>query len=188
LLTWQLGFSREYYSKTYLSLRAMRLEILLKIVFILYLLQLFLGAWVSTNYAGLSCQGIFTCLLDQQIYFFNPLSIFNFYDLWLSAEPLSFYTTVQKAQIQIVHRINAVLLGIGIGTLFLFWRSYKMNQKLTLMLATGVYTFQFIVGWVIVMMQLPLSLAVLHNILAALLGLSLMNLKRTLNNDGYEHI
>jgi heme A synthase len=63
-----------------------------------------------------------------------------------------------------------------------------MNQKLTLMLATGVYTFQFIVGWVIVMMQLPLSLAVLHNILAALLGLSLMNLKRTLNNDGYEHI
>ncbi|NBX72486.1 hypothetical protein EBQ91_06230 [bacterium] len=188
LLTWQLGFSSKQYSKTQLSLKAMQLQVLLKIVFIVYLLQLFLGAWVSTNYAGLSCQGILTCLPEQNIYFFNPLSIFNFHDIWISAEPLSFYTIVQKAQIQIIHRINAILLGIGIGSLFIFWRSYKINQKVTLILAVSVYLFQFIVGWMIVMMQLPLSLAVLHNILAALLGLSLINLKRTLNTDGYGYI
>lgn len=152
-----------------------------------YLLQIFLGAWVSTNYAALSCQGVLSCGLDRQIPLWpNFSSIFDFMGLWHSTEPLAFYTLEEKAHIQILHRGNALLLGALIFSLHYFYRPLapqKQRGWIDLMLL--LYITQLTIGVMLIAFQLPLPLAVTHNLLAAALGVPIFWVKLQQKTNQY---
>lgn len=145
------------------------------LLFSLYFLQLFLGAWVSTNYAGLSCQGFFTCNLDMPINLPEYDEIFNFQKLWLSEDPLSYYSNNQKSFIQIIHRINAIFLGISIFYQFKKWSIFSNQKRNHLIGLVIIFLIQVFVGFLIAVLKLPISLAVTHNFLAAFLGLGIVS-------------
>ncbi len=145
------------------------------LLFCIYAIQVFLGAWVSTNYAGLSCQGIFSCGLDAPVVFSDYQGVFNFYELWSSFEPLSFYSNNQKSFIQIIHRINAIFLGFSIFLQFKNWNNFSNDKKNSLIKMISIFITQVIIGFLIVVFKLPISLAVTHNFFAAFLGLSIIS-------------
>ncbi|MBM4222291.1 MAG: heme A synthase [Gammaproteobacteria bacterium] len=145
--------------------------ILIRWVCVIYTLQILLGAWVSTNYAGLSCANPWTCqpmhwsgLLDASKNLFTP-----------DSNPLLIYSTTQKALIQFIHRINAIILGYALFyTRHCFW---KTNDPLraTLDAACLLYIVQLMIGILLVALYLPFTIALMHNIFAALLAIPIMS-------------
>lgn len=143
-----------------------------------YLLQIFLGAWVSTNYAALSCPGLISCHLDKPISWPSLGNLFDFMGLWQSPEPLGFYSLEEKAHIQIIHRCNAIILGLLITALHNFYRPHApMKQRPWLDMMLLVYIVQMSVGLLLILFQLPLPMAVAHNLLAVLLGIPIFWIK-----------
>lgn len=143
-----------------------------------YILQLFLGAWVSTNYAALSCPGIFSCDIGGAAHWPSLPNLFDFMGLWRSTEPLAFYSLEEKAHIQILHRGNAFVLGFLIISLHYFYRPIApKEQRAWIDLMLLLYLGQLSIGLMLVIFQLPLPLAVAHNLLAALLGIPIFWLK-----------
>lgn len=169
--------SKEF-QKTHLLRPHWNYQALIDLTIAFYMLQLFLGAWVSTNYAALSCQGLLTCDIGKHLSWPNIASLFDFIGLWGAPEPLAFYSLEQKAHIQILHRGNAIVLGIFIMMLHQFYRPAALKEHrawIDLMLI--LYLAQLSIGLILVIFQLPLPLAVVHNVLAALLGVPIFWLK-----------
>lgn len=142
-----------------------------------YLLQILLGAWVSTNYAGLACLDFPYCSTQQFFPRALTSNFLNLMGLWSSAEPLSFFSNSDKQLIHMVHRLNAFILG---GVIFLMgyksWAVLTLRQKSTFVHLTGVYIFQLTIGILLIYLRLPVYLATAHNFLAALMGLTLIRL------------
>jgi len=142
-----------------------------------YLLQILLGAWVSTNYAGLSCaSSILTC---PQMHSWTELSLMiqQTASIWHSPDPLAWYSPAQKAWIQGLHRFNALVFG------FILWRvrSKVWSEPHTITAlgpfidcAAFLYIVQMSIGLILIGASLPLWAAVCHNIVAALTSLPLV--------------
>lgn len=134
---------------------------------ILILIQIFLGGWTSTNYAGLACTDFPTCH-DQWVPdmdFKNAFTILR--NLGQTSEGLPISLNALEA-IQWTHRIGAVVVFIYFGYLSYVLMKYKqLRLEATLLLIT-VGT-QFIIGIANLLLHLPLILAVSHNLGAALL-------------------
>lgn len=153
-------------------------SVLLDLVVSFYLLQIFLGAWVSTNYAALSCQGLLSCHLDNHVHWPSFSSLFDFLGIWQSSEPLAFFSLEEKAHIQLIHRSNAVILGGLIALLHYYYRPIAtMKHRPWLDLMVFLYLLQMSVGLLLIVLQLPLPLAVAHNLLAVMLGVPIFWLK-----------
>ena len=120
---------------------------------IVLFLQIFLGGWVSTNYAGLGCLNFPYCnefFLPKQLNFegcFNFLSFNNY----------------NKEMIHFVHRSMAAICGILILII-----SLRKNNLFLLF----ILSIQIILGILNVFYLLPIYLAVLHNLFASLLLLT----------------
>ena len=129
-------------------------------------LQIMLGGWVSANYAGLACPDFPLCqngLTPQTVDFsgFLPLR-----ELHLSADgaPLS---AAALATIHWVHRLGAIATVVVIGgfTVSLF-KNNAIGAGLCVCLAL---LLQVVLGVTAVIFQLPLTTALTHNAVAALL-------------------
>lgn len=138
----------------------------------LLLIQLSLGALVSSSYAGLSCSDAIDCLRVTEAvgWRWDALSPWRepvFDDLQSSTNPGGALT-------QLAHRSGAllillVLLPLGVALL----RSGRHSQgALLLSLLLG----QAALGGLMVASSLPLALALAHNMLAALLMATLLRL------------
>jgi heme a synthase len=132
-------------------------------------LQLFLGGWVSTNYATLACDDFPTC----NGYLVPPMDFEHGFTLWreLGKTAAGHYLPFSAlTAIHWVHRNFALIVIVVLGATV--WRAWphaalrptvkKMGLVLALQALTGVAT---------VYLNFPLTIAVLHNAGAALLVL-----------------
>lgn len=137
---------------------------------LLVLCQIALGGWVSSNYAGVACVGFPKCNgqwlpalhLTDGFHLFLPIGA-NYQGGQLDYEA--------RVTIQWVHRIGAmVVAGYMLGLSAWLWtRARFMALRVITFLMIGVVFAQFSLGLLNVYYFLPLSVAVLHNGVAALL-------------------
>jgi len=159
-----------------LPARAQRAPVLIALVVLT--IQIFLGGWVSTNYAALACTGFPTC--NGQ--WWPETNFVDGFRLWRGIgvdyeggvlDPSA------RAAIQMAHRVWALVVVTLFGWLLVrLWRAEDLRR---IAIALGMLlTAQIAVGIHNVTGGLPLANAVAHNGLAALLlGALLITLDRT---------
>ena len=134
---------------------------------ILIFMQIFLGGWTSTNYAGLACTDFPTChgqwVPDMD--FKNAFNIFRNLGQTSKGAPISL-NALQA--IQWIHRIGAITVIIYFGYLAYVLMKYKQLRFEAILLLT-ILVAQFIIGIANLTLHLPMVLAVSHNLTAALL-------------------
>jgi len=134
---------------------------------ILIFIQIFLGGWTSTNYAGLACTDYPTChgqwIPDMD--FKNGFNIFR--NLGQTSEGAPISLNALEA-IQWTHRIGAITVVFYFGYLSYTLMKYKQLRFEAMLLLT-ILAVQFIIGVGNLILHLPIALAVSHNLTAALL-------------------
>lgn len=137
-----------------------RLTPLWGLAMLMLVLQLALGGWVSSNYAGIACQGFPTC--NGQ--WWPQMDWSEGYHLTQTVGPNYLHGKLHadaRTAIHHGHRIGALLLGLALVALAVrYWSEARMRPWLGgLVLAYGI---QLSLGVANVLMWLPLWLALLH--------------------------
>ncbi|MCR4298588.1 MAG: COX15/CtaA family protein [Gallionella sp.] len=171
LLTW---FGAHLSDHPAVQRSAVALRIPAMLTFLLLLIQIALGGWVSTNYAALACTDFPLCQgeLFPQMDFANGFALWR--DLGMTAHgdylPFPALTAIHWA-----HRVFAFLVVASVAWVAL--RAFNVDalcktaRWLLIMIA-----LQFAIGISTVFLKLPLALAVAHNGGAALLVILLVML------------
>ncbi len=136
-------------------------------------MQIFLGAWTSTNYAAIICDSFPMCQIQpwhwqfhEAFTFFKPIGV-NYDGGQISVDA--------KRTIQVVHRFGALIVA---SYLFVFsalavWRQQSNARFVRLvMLMAGLVLVQVCLGVANVLLARPLLIAVFHNLAAASLLIS----------------
>lgn len=159
----------------------MRLAIRLGLLVLLA--QIFLGGWTSTNYAALACTDFPTChgvLLPEM----------NFRDAFHLKRELGQnahggqLTLASLTAIQWTHRMGAYIVLIYFSMLAFKLMRVAEAKKIGIMLLIILLT-QVTVGIGNLVMHLPLLLAVLHNLGAALLVVTLVAINSKITPQTY---
>ena len=132
--------------------------------------QIALGGWVSSNYAGLACIGFPYCN-GQLLPTMNFSQGFNLISSVGANHQGGLLDSTARVTIQVVHRVGAVITVcylIGLAITVLTKISNTRLRKLASLSLMLVFT-QFCLGIINVVDLLPLSIAVAHNGVAALL-------------------
>jgi heme a synthase len=142
--------------------------------------QIFLGAWVSTNYAVLACNEFPTCLNGAWL----PAASADWgsgFTLWralgqatadVASQPIAFSALTA---IHLTHRVFAVVVLVAITGLIMQLKRYPALRRLKLWLMI-ILTLQIITGISNVVLGWPLLAAVMHTGGAAALVLVLTKL------------
>ena len=149
------------------------LKILSAIGLLLVIVQIFLGGWTSSNYAAVACGVDFPTCASQ---WWPTLDFINGFDL--THKPGVNYEfgvldSPARMAIQIVHRIGALIVFVYLLGLASTLR--KKYKKLAVILTLMLF-LQVTLGIMNVVFALPLAVAVLHNLIAALLLLTLLTI------------
>ena len=165
LLTWMTHRHWGEISANFLTAKNLRLFV--RGALVILLLQIFLGGWTSTNYAALACTDFPTChgawLPDMD--FANAFHWLRELGVDKVGKPLELAAFVA---IQWTHRIGALVTFIYIGALGLrLLRKPHLGRLASIMLA--LLLAQVGLGIANLLLHLPLVLAVAHNMVAALL-------------------
>jgi len=141
---------------------------------VLLFIQIALGGWTSTNYAALACTDYPTChgSLIPEMDISNAFTIFRELGVTSLGEPLSLEAL---HAIQWVHRVGAIVL---LGYLLFVAYILKVNQGFNMWrnVLILVISLQFIIGIANLLLHLPIVLATLHNLGAALLVVILVGI------------
>ncbi|PMR72777.1 cytochrome B [Billgrantia endophytica] len=148
-----------------------RLTPLWGVAALLLVMQLALGGWVSSNYAGIACQGFPTC--NGQ--WWPQMDWSEGFHLTQTVGPNYLHGQLHadaRVAIHQGHRIGALLLGLALVVLTArYWHEARVRPWLGGLLAT--YAAQAGLGIANVLMWLPLWLALLHTAGAVALTLCL---------------
>lgn len=140
-------------------------------IFILFA-QILLGGWTSTNYAALACTDFPTChgALMPDMDFSNAFHWIRELGESIDGTPLQLDALIA---IQWTHRIGALIVLIYFG--ILAWRLMRVGymSKLSFILWFLLLT-QIALGIANLLLHLPLVLAVGHNLVAALLVVTII--------------
>ncbi|RMF16274.1 MAG: heme A synthase [Gammaproteobacteria bacterium] len=132
-------------------------------------MQIFLGAWTSTNYAALTCTDLPSCNGDWS----EPLDFGEGFHLTQTIGPNYLGGELHhgaRAAIHMSHRAGAVLTLLVLGVLFLgLLRTGVRTVKGWAAAGLGLLALQVSLGLANVAFLLPLPVAVAHNGVAALL-------------------
>ena len=126
----------------------------------LLVVQLALGGWVSSNYAGIACQGFPTC----NGRWVPAMDISEGFHLTQTVGPNYLHGQLHadaRTAIQVVHRLGALLLGVGLIALWWRYRHWQSAAK-PLAIVIVLYALQAALGVANVLLWLPLWLALLH--------------------------
>lgn len=126
----------------------------------LLVLQLALGGWTSSNYAGLACQGAPTC--NGQ--WWPSADWQEGFNLGQTVGPSYLHGQLHaeaRTAIHLAHRLGALLLGLCLVVVALRYRG-EAALRPWLGLLVAVYGAQLGLGIVNVVLWLPLWLALLH--------------------------
>ena len=158
--------THRYWGKIQTNTLKFKYEIfLVRISLFVLFVQIFLGGWTSTNYAGLACTDFPTCHGD----FLPNLNFNDAFDLTRDLGKLSDGSPLPLAvfeTIQWIHRVGALITWLFFGYLASVILKYKTMRGLGYILLF-VITAQFIVGITNLLLHLPIVLAVLHTFGAA---------------------
>ena len=144
--------------------------------------QIVLGGWTSANYAALACTDFPTC----RGAWWPEMEFAEAFSPWRELGQSSFGTPISAAgltAIQIVHRVGAVITLLVVGGFagFLLWGS-KIGVRLAATSVLVLLAVQIIIGVATVVMARPLSFAVAHNLVAALLLIAVLTLAQKANS------
>ena len=147
-----------------------KLKIIAGIALIVLLFQIFLGVWTSTNYASLACADFPTC----QGSYMPEMDFKNGFNLNQEVGPNYLYGLLDnpsRVAIHYSHRVSAILVTlvflILISKLW-FSNAAPLASTIGILLIT-----QISLGIINVVYVLPLYVAIAHNLVAALLLLSI---------------
>jgi heme a synthase len=158
-----------------------RLRPLALSVFVMLLIQLFLGGWTSTNYAAIACPDFPTC----QHAWLPPADYADGFRLFRGTG-IDFeggiLPMVARTAIQLVHRFGAfvltiLILWLWLNTLRFARRAALKRHAWALLLALGL---QVVIGINFIWQGYPLSLGTAHNAGAVVLLLTLLSYCRVL--------
>ena len=153
-----------------------KLRALVVMALVVLFFQISLGGWTSSNYAALACPDFPTC----QGKWWPKMNFFEGFILWrelgIDYEGGTLDSAARTA-IHMAHRIGAIITTIiifyvGARNIFSKSRYLKITGIIVLMLLIA----QILLGIANIKFHLPLSIAVAHNGVAALLLLSLVTL------------
>jgi cytochrome c oxidase assembly protein subunit 15 len=154
----------------------------LLLLLFLTMLQMGLGGWTSSHYAGLACPDLPQC---QNQWWPNTVNG-PFHAPMVSAQEYlgGLLPMADRMAIQILHRLTACLLILS--ALLVCLRLYKSEYKKLIWLIILPLSLQVLIGIGNVILLLPLPLALLHNTGAALLWLCLWRVYFSLSEAAYE--
>jgi heme a synthase len=155
----------------YFSLPARPYGIWLAVAWIAVWLQIFFGAWVSTNYAVLACNEFPTCLNGAWLPTTNSDWSAGF-TMWRELGTAAFPALTA---IHLTHRIFALVVLVAIAGLIMQLKRYPALRRLKLWLMI-ILTLQIVTGISNVVLGWPLLAAVMHTGGAAALVLVLTKL------------
>lgn len=141
--------------------------------------QLFLGGWTSANYAALICTDFPYCQgqLLPQLNFLKAFDLTNA-GVGISGGPGEPLDSSARVTIHMVHRLGALITALVIGWLAfqVFARARCFAIRALSVAIAVLLTIQILLGVTNVLAQLPITIAIAHNAVAALLLLALVTL------------
>ena len=137
--------------------------------FILIVLQLFLGAWTSTNYAARACLDLPYCQ-GQLVPKTNFSEGFNLFQTIGPNYLFGQMSNEARVAIHLTHRIGAIV--VSLYSIFLVFRLWSSQTKNVLIAFIIILSAQIFLGVNNVLSSLPLWNAVAHNIVGVMLFLT----------------
>jgi len=142
----------------------------LRLGVIIVFLQVALGGWVSSNYAGISCIGFPQCngLWFPQMHLTQGFNLFSSIGANYQGGLLD---SSARVTIQYIHRLGALVTAAYILVLAfcILWRSASKALRVAAGILVLLLALQFTLGVMNVIYLLPIKVAVAHNGVAALL-------------------
>jgi len=138
-----------------------KLKSLISFASVLVLVQIFLGAWTSTNYAAFSCTDFPLC----QGKVFPNMNFSGGFNFFQSIGPnyLGGQMDLEsRTAIHFTHRIGALVVTLFVS--LLAWKIDKENFKRASQILMGLLLVQILLGVSNIIFQLPLLIAVAHNL------------------------
>ena len=138
-----------------------KLKSLISFASVLDFIQIFLWAWTSTNYAAFSCTDFPLCQ-GKAFPNMNFLGGFNFFQD-IGPNYLGGQMDLEsRTAIHFTHRMGALVVSLFLS--FLAWKIYKDNYKGLSLILMGLLLVQILLGVSNIIFQLPLLIAVAHNL------------------------
>ena len=139
---------------------------------LLLMIQILLGSWVSANYAGLACTELLTCHAPVEYTSGESGSFWYFRQLALDTDGRVLFDS-STTMIHLVHRAGALFssLILLIGAL----TSLQYRKKLAICLV-ALILIQCLLGASGILLSLPIMVVMTHNLVAALLLMAVMAL------------
>ena len=141
---------------------------------VVLILQIALGGWLAANYAAPHCNGLPLCSYGQ------PFSLKSVFQLPREHSTYEYGVVSQQARmsIHLLHRIWALVTCVVLA--LIMWRIYSRcySRKIKHCTVTVLIALlcQICLGLAVVHWHFPLSVALAHNLMAALLLLSMVRL------------
>ncbi|MGD8175267.1 COX15/CtaA family protein [Marinimicrobium sp. ARAG 43.8] len=161
-------------ANSYRRLRALRPLIWMTLVAVV--LQIALGGWTSANYAALACTDFPTCHGE----WWPDMDYYRAFNLAQSVGPNYLGGLLEgdaRTAIHMTHRIGALVVSVMLCVLMVrAWRVSLRRCRRLIGLIGLLLVVQISLGISNVLASLPLSVAVAHNAVGALLLLSLVTL------------
>ncbi|SGY92051.1 Hypothetical cytochrome c oxidase assembly protein [Moritella viscosa] len=156
--------------------RLMRVQLYCGIALPILIIQIALGGWTSSNYAAIVCTEFPICNGD----WFSRFNLNDVFSLSPVAETYQYGVrdTIARMNIHVTHRIWAVVTFVFLllTTYQLFKYQPEKKIRLTAKVLIIILCLQVSLGIANVFFQLPLSIAVAHNLVAAILLITLVTL------------
>ena len=138
--------------------------------------QIFLGGWTTSNYADIACPDLPTC----QRQWLPPMNFADGFNLLQHIGPNYLggnLSNEARVAIHFSHRIGAMVVTIVL--LLLVWRLWRLKLPQTRRMSQvigGVLLLQLALGVSNVLFSFPVGVAVAHNLVGALLLLTMVTL------------
>jgi cytochrome c oxidase assembly protein subunit 15 len=149
--------------------------------------QIALGGWTSSNYAAMSCVEFPICQGDWRANLTFDKS-FDIVPPKKDSYEFGYLAHDERMTIHVTHRLGAIITALFIAWLavVIFIRSHGSDIKKSALLMFTLLLIQLGLGISNIWFSLPLSVAVAHNVVAALLMLSLIALTYKLKQNARE--
>lgn len=148
------------------------LKKLITLGWLLLILQILLGSWVSANYAGLACSELVICQPPSTYISEGSSSFWYFRELALDTNGQVVFDS-STITIHLVHRIGAIITGL---ILLIGAATTLQYRKKTALGIIALVLLQCALGATGVVHSLPIVVVMAHNLIAALLLMVVMAL------------
>ncbi|MEO0442799.1 MAG: COX15/CtaA family protein [Pseudomonadota bacterium] len=149
---------------------------ILIVTLLLVIIQIALGGWVSSNYAALACPDLPLCYGQ----WLPPTDFKAGFDVWQDIGPNYLGGQLDnnaRTAIHLTHRAGAIVVTLAVGFSFIMlWRTGVGSVHYWALALLGVLLLQLMLGISNVIFVLPLSIAVGHNAVGAVLLLVIITI------------